>query len=179
MSESTASTPAPKKIAKPKPKSKPAAKPVVAAKSKPAPKAKVAKPANDKPKSFIVKHKYGIQELAAETGFVQPKVRALLRSMKIPKNGSRYGWDNKADFDPVVKQLKLGNTFSSGGPKPGEPKPKKPGPKSKSVAKPMPVDPVEETNENSEAEAVPDPVPVNGSGIEAEGDEVSEIEDAE
>ena len=52
-------------------------------------------------------HTYGIKELAEEVGEDQHKIRVVLREMEVEKPGGRYGWDRRAEFDALVKQLKI------------------------------------------------------------------------
>lgn len=143
---------------------------IPAKKSNPAPKA-APKKETAAAKPATVKSAYGIQKLVTETGFTQIKVRALLRSLAIPKNGSRYGWDRKSDFDGVVKQLKNAPTGTVGRPKSTTDKPetkKAETPKKPAVkkpAKPKKAKPVKE----------PEEVGVSESGdemdVESEGDD--------
>jgi superfamily II DNA or RNA helicase len=49
---------------------------------------------------------FGIQQLAEELDKEQTIVRVGLRSLGVQKNGGRYGWEKKGDFDAVVKDLR-------------------------------------------------------------------------
>ena len=73
----------------------------------PAPKAKETKEAAG--------HAFTIQTLVDETDIPQPKLRVLLRGLKVPKDGGRYGWDKKSDFDAVIKQVTTANNKPAGG----------------------------------------------------------------
>ena len=50
--------------------------------------------------------KYGMAELEKETGLTQVALRVKLRKSEFEKNGSRWGWDTKKEFDAVVKAMK-------------------------------------------------------------------------
>lgn len=65
--------------------------------------------AKAKPASAHPQPKYGIKELGEATGLQGASVRVALRALKIQKGfggGTRYGWDNKNDFDAVVRKMK-------------------------------------------------------------------------
>ena len=49
--------------------------------------------------------KYTIADLAKSLGIKEASARIKLRKAEVPKAGRAYGWNNKTDFEKVVKQL--------------------------------------------------------------------------
>ena len=49
---------------------------------------------------------YGIKELEAETGMSQAAIRSALRKSEFKKEGFRWGWPRKSEFQKVVKFVK-------------------------------------------------------------------------
>jgi hypothetical protein len=52
------------------------------------------------------KSTYGIAHLVTDTGIEQPKIRIILRTLEIEKNGGRYGWNKVSEYNAVLKQIK-------------------------------------------------------------------------
>jgi superfamily II DNA or RNA helicase len=77
--------------------------------AKTAPAKTPAKAAPEKEPAAKPAHAFSIQSLVDETDIEQPKLRVLLRGLKVAKNGGRYGWDKKSEFDAVVKQVIAAN----------------------------------------------------------------------
>ena len=50
--------------------------------------------------------KFGMKEVEAASGLTGASARAAMRSLGVEKLDGRYGWNTKAEFDSVVKQLK-------------------------------------------------------------------------
>lgn len=50
--------------------------------------------------------KYNVDNLAEQLGIEPSSARVALRKAKIKKAGRAYGWNNKSDFEDVVKKLK-------------------------------------------------------------------------
>lgn len=72
--------------------------------------------------------KYGVAELANELGIEQATARVGLRALQkkkiVTKEGKRWGWDTKSDFNAVVKAMKARATDDSKGPAKGSPEAK-------------------------------------------------------
>ena len=49
--------------------------------------------------------KYGVTDLADKMGIEPASVRVALRNKGVPKNGSVYGWNSKADLEEVISKL--------------------------------------------------------------------------
>lgn len=86
------------------------------------------KPAADKPK-------YTVNDLAEALGNTDASVRVALRDLEIPKNGKRYSWNRKTEFDAVVKQLKERSTKQVGRPPADKASAKKPAAKKPAAKK--------------------------------------------
>jgi hypothetical protein len=52
------------------------------------------------------KSTYGIAHLVTDTGIEQPKIRIILRTLEIEKDGGRYGWNKVSEYNAVLKQIK-------------------------------------------------------------------------
>ena len=53
-----------------------------------------------------VEFKYGIADIAEATGMAPPSIRVGLRDGDFEKEGSRWGWNRKADVDAIIKHFK-------------------------------------------------------------------------
>lgn len=59
--------------------------------------------AADKVKEF----KYTVDDIVTATGLQKPSIRIALRDSDFKKNGASWGWNNKTDFDDVLKFFKV------------------------------------------------------------------------
>jgi hypothetical protein len=59
-------------------------------------------------------YKYGVDELAEQLGILGTSVRVALRKHNVKKAGSKYGWNNQADFKEVVAKLKAAGEKAPG-----------------------------------------------------------------
>lgn len=50
--------------------------------------------------------KFGMAELEKALDMSPQAIRVKLRNSSLKKNGARWGWDTKKDFDAAVKELK-------------------------------------------------------------------------